>query len=177
MTVNEFLILSKVAPVEEVKEQIERLRKPYSVCKVKTPDTLNDITMGQLIALQSISDTVSLIYVPCEVLLGLGKENIHNADAEKVIGFSMWVVKEVERINSVFATTNTKPTPEEIKAGSESLNFGLFGLIDYYATRMGITNHEQVERVPWVRVYKCLDMDAKRMNYQRRLQKIIAEKR
>jgi len=44
----------------------------------------------------------------------------------------------------------------------DKLSFGLFGLVDYYATRMGITDHEQVESVPWVRVYKCLDMDAEK---------------
>ena len=53
------------------------------------------------------------------------------------------------------------------------MNFGLFGLLDYYAQRMGITDHEEVERVPWIRVYKCLDMDAERTRFERRLRNIL----
>ena len=38
---------------------------------------------------------------------------------------------------------------------------------------MGITDHEEVERVPWIRVYKCLDMDAERTRFERRLRNIL----
>ncbi len=40
----------------------------------------------------------------------------------------------------------------------------------------GITDHEQVESVPWVRVYKCLDMDAEKIRYERRLREIYQNK-
>lgn len=42
---------------------------------------------------------------------------------------------------------------------------------------MGISNHEEVECVPWIRVYKCLDMDAKRVMFERRLRNVLNKKR
>ena len=83
----------------------------------------------------------------------------------------------MQRINKLFASTSVPPTAEEQQAGADSLNFGPFGLLDYYALRMGITDHEAVEYVPWVRVYKCLDMDAMKMRYERRLRKILESKK
>lgn len=176
MTVKEFLILSDVSSTQEdITSQMENLPRPVKVGNVPTPDTLNDLTFGQLIKLQSIATTMDVILLPCRELLGLMEEKIIMCDAEQVLGFSMWTAREVERINKLFASTCIQPTQEEIRAGIEQLQFGIFGLLDHYATRMGITNHEDVENVPWVRVYKCLDIDAKRGLFQRRLQKILSE--
>lgn len=178
MTVREFLILSEVAAnPEEVKGQIEMLPKPDSILALPIPDTLNDISVGKLIELQSISDVSGLLFTPCKVLLGLSKKKVLLCRASEVLGFSSWVAKEVERINKLFASTNVKPTPEERGAGIDDLAFGFFGMIDWYALRMGITDHEEVERVPWVRVYKCLDMDAKKIRYERRLREIYQNKK
>ena len=169
MTVKEFLILIDVASdPDNVLRQIAKLPKPVSFGKHIIPDTLNDITMGQLIELQSITSIVDLILSP--------EHDINCYSVEDLLGFSMWVKGEVERINKLFASTNVKPTKEEQKAGIEDLSFGIFGLIDYYAIRMGISDHEQVEKIPWVRVYKCLDMDARKAQYERRLREIYQKK-
>ena len=103
------------------------------------------------------------------------RRGMTKVEVEAVLGFSSWVTKEVERITKLFETTSVAPTPEEKRAGVDQLSFGLFGLVDYYATRMGITDHEQVESVPWIRVYKCLDMDAEKIRYERRLRKIYQD--
>ena len=146
MTVKEFLILSNVASnAAELLDQIGKLPKPDFVAGVRVPETLNDLTIGQLMELQSIRNGIDCIMVPCRVVLGLS--------IDKIV-----------------------PTPEERRAGVDKLSFGLFGLVDYYATRMGITDHEQVESVPWVRVYKCLDMDAEKIRYERRLREIYQNK-
>lgn len=176
MTVKEFMTLGKLVPDIDMSERLNRLKKPYSVCKVKTPETLNDLNMGELMQLQSITTDSDFIFTPGMVILHLSERKLLKADSEIVLGFSYWVAKEVKRINKLFASTSVPPTPEEKQAGADSLNFGLFGLLDYYAQRMGITNHEEVEKVPWVRVYKCLDMDANRMRYERRLRNIMAKK-
>lgn len=174
MTVKEFIILSGVTSnVEEVRLKMKELKKPFSINSVRTPDSLNDITIGTLIELQSISTELDYILVPSRLLLGLKDKSILNEKVDRVLGFSLWVSEEVKRINKLFEGTNTEPTPEEKRAGIESLNFGLFGMLDYYAIRMGITDHEEVEKVPWLRVYKCLDMDAKKVKYERRLQTIL----
>ncbi|WP_289622146.1 hypothetical protein [Bacteroides congonensis] len=178
MTVKEFLILSDVSSShEDITSQMENLPRPVKVGDMPTPDTLNDLTFGQLIKLQSIATTMDVILSPCRELLGLVDEEIMICDAEQVLGFSMWTAKEVERINNLFASTSVSPTSEELRAGINQMQFGMFGLIDYFATRMGITNHEQVESVPWVRIYKCLDIDAKRYVFQRRLRKILSEEK
>ena len=66
----------------------------------------------------------------------------------------------------------SKPTAKEKQAGVEKLQFGLFGILDWYAKRMGITDHDDVLTVPWLRIYKCMDMDNKVEQYQRRLNDI-----
>lgn len=178
MTTKEFLILSDVSSnQDEVSRQMDNIPKPATVGGVETPDTLNDLTLGQLIKLQSIETAMDVLIVPCRELLGLTDDRIMACDVEQVLGFSMWTAKEVSRINKLFASTSVPPTPEEVRAGINQMQFGTFGLIDYFATRMGITDHALVENVPWVRVYKCLDIDSKRYIFQRRLQKILSEKK
>lgn len=171
MTVKEFMTLGKLRP--DISTRLEILKKPYSVCKVKTPATLNDLSIGDLMQLQSITTDSDFIFTPGMVVLNLTERKLLNADSEEVLGFSYWVAKEMKRINKLFASTSVPPTPEERQAGADSLNFGMFGLLDYYAQRMGITDHEEVERVPWIRVYKCLDMDAERTRFERRLRTIL----
>lgn len=178
MTIKEFIKISDLeADIKGLQARLEELPKPYAVCKKKTPDTLNDLTMGELMQLQSISTGNEFLFVPCSVLLRIGEPEVMQAEAAEVLGFSYWVAREVKRINKLFASTSVPPTPEEKQAGSDRLGFGLFGLLDYYARRMGIPNHEDVERVPWIRVYKCLDMDAKRMVFERRLRNILMKKK
>lgn len=175
MTVKEFLIKSDVCRDQEgLREQIESLPKPEFIGSKRTPSDLNDITMGQLIMLQSMETSKNVAIIPCKVLLDMEDKEILYAKAEIILGFSMWVITEVERINKLFASTSVKPTKEEKEAGISKLSFGMFGMIDHYAQRMGITNHEEVERVPWIRIYKCLDIDSEKAKFQRRLQNVYA---
>lgn len=175
MTVKDFLIKSDVCRDQEgLRKQIEELPKLEFIGSKRTPVDLNDITMGQLIMLQSMGDSKDVALIPCKTLLNMKEESILNAKAETILGFSMWVITEVERINKLFSSTSVKPTKEEKEAGVEKLSFGMFGMIDHYALRMGITNHEEVENVPWVRIYKCLDIDAEKAKFQRRLQNVYS---
>lgn len=178
MTLQEFLVLDGIVRnTTEVQEQIKNLPKPYSVGGVKTPDSLNDITIGELMELQSAENERELILKCCTILLSLDERNALKSQADEVLGFSVWVSKELERIAKLFQGTTIPPTPEEKQAGVDSLNFGMFGILDYYALRMGITDHEEVEKVKWIRVYKCLDMDAKKARYEKRLRTIYAKKK
>lgn len=178
MTLQEFLVLDGIVRnTTEVQEQIKNLPKPYSVGGVKTPDSLNDITIGELMELQSAENERELILKCCTILLSLDERNALKSQANEVLGFSVWVSKELERIAKLFQGTTIPPTPEEKQAGVDSLNFGMFGILDYYALRMGITDHEEVEKVKWIRVYKCLDMDAKKARYEKRLRTIYAKKK
>ena len=178
MTLKEFLIISDVASDKEAHQQaIKDVPKPFKVGKRSLPEDLNGITMGQLMQIQGIVTMDDLFTVPFSVLLSMTPADVMKSEAVEVLGFAMWVSKEVERINRLFATTSLPPTQEEIRAGIENMQIGPFGIIDYYALRMGITDHAEVENVPWTRVYKCLDIDAKKAQFQRRLQTILSNKK
>ena len=86
-----------------------------------------------------------------------------------------WTFGEVEKINNIFEKLHTEPTHREKQAGVERLQFGLFGMLDWYAQRMKIQNHDDVLQVPWARIYKCMDMDAKKAQYERRLQDLATK--
>lgn len=172
MKVKEFILMQDIVQID-----IETIPKPERFMKHLLPDNLNHLNMGELITLQSIRTTYDLITIPARVLFGIEEKKIMEADVIQVIGLGIWVSKEIERINKLFAKTNIPPTAEEEQAGAGQMNFGPFGMVDYFARRMGITDHEEVERVPWVRVYKCMDMDAQVSRYQRRLRNILSRKK
>ena len=116
-----------------------------------------------------------------EVLLGdvisqkLVKE-LEKEPCEDVIGFSNFVANELRKIADLFASCRTDLSPEQEQAGFGNLNFGMFGVLDWYCKRMGITDHAEVEKVPWVRVYKCMDMDAQTRRCEQRLSEIQSNK-
>lgn len=146
--------------------------RPAYVGKKAVPENLNDLTIGQLMELSTLQDATACIYDICRIVLNMTAKEVNKARAFDVVRFVAFVTKEVERINKIFESTNTKPTPEEERAGIHSLKFGLFGMLDWYAQRMGITDHDAVAAVPWLRVYKCLDMDNKKQLYNKRLQEV-----
>lgn len=176
MKVREYIATREVSQVIRDVD-IDKVKRPLFVCGKETPCTINDLNMGELIQLQEIRDDISLLFIPCRVLLGVTDAEVLREEYDKVLSFSCWVAKEVGRVNKMFASTSIPPTPDEQQAGADRMHFGSFGLVDHYARRMGITNHEEVERIPWVIVHKCLDMDAQTMRYQRRLRDIMARKK
>ena len=176
MTTREFLILIEVASnAAGVMKELATLSRPAYVGGKKVPADLNGVTMGQLMELQGIKTVADCLFIPPQVILQLDREQVLATDVEEIFGLANWASQEVKRIAKLFESTSVPPTVEERKAGIEQLSFGVFGLLDYYAQRMGITDHAEVERVPWVRVYKCMEMDAARIKFDRRLRKIYQE--
>lgn len=173
MRTKEFLILCEVTK-EDMQAKISRLQRPSFVYGRRVPEDLNELTIGELFKLQAISTEEDAIYIPCEVVLGLTREEVLRAEAAEVFGFLVWVAGEVAKIGKLFDRTKVPPTKEEKQAGVEQLNFGAFGVIDWYARRMGITDHEWAAHTPWMRVYKCLEMDARQMQYERKLREVYA---
>lgn len=173
MRTKELLILSAVTK-DDMQAKLSRLQRPSFVYGRRVPDDLYKLNMGELLALQAIKTEMDAILVPCRVILGLEEREVMRAEADEVFGFVKWVAEEVAKINKLFERTRVPPTREEKQAGVEQLNFGAFGILDWYARRMGITDHEAVEYVPWMRVYKCLDMDAQQSMYERRLRDVYA---
>lgn len=155
--------------------RLEKYTRPAFVGERKTPETLNQLTIGQLIELSEVGDTNDSLYKVVKTVLGMERQETDQARAVDVVRFVGWVFGEVENINKLFDKTKVKHTSRERQAGVDKLQFGLFGMLDWYARRMGIENHDDVLGVPWMRIYKCLDMDTKTNQYERRLQEIAAD--
>ncbi len=155
--------------------KIGKFSRPEFVGKQPTPKNLNDLTLGDLITLSGVGDSAASIYVITETIMHLGAAETDAARAVDVVRFVGWVYGEVEKINALFESTNIPPTEKERRAGIDRLKFGLFGMVDWYAQRMGIPDHEEVMKVPWMRVYKCIQMDNERRLYERRYEDMITQ--
>lgn len=171
MKLKEWLVLAKHGRfMEEV--DVKKLPRPKEVGGFIVPDDLNGLTLGQLLQLQDMRNESDAFFIPCKVMFGMSDEEILGCRAVEVVCLASWVSREVERIGQLFKSCHNEPKAEEVRAGIHLINFGVFGLIDWFAKRMGITNHEEVENVPWVRVYKCMQMDAEMEAFNRRLNEI-----
>lgn len=177
MTLQEFLHIYDISiNANEEVDKVASFERPVFVGEKKTPESLNKLSFGDLIELQNIAEDYDLLTKPCMVVLDMDKAEVMGADIKEVISFSIWVSKEIERINDLFLSTNVPPTPQEKQAGIERLQFGVFGTIDWYARRMGI-DHDDVEKVPWIRIYKCLDMRSKEIVFERRFNNLISKRK
>ena len=156
--------------------KMERHTRPDMVGGVAVPENLNGLTMGQLIDLSELRDEAESLYRIPEIVLGLGRDETDRARAVDVVRLVGWVTGEVEKINKLFEKLpRERLSDNERKAGAEKLRFGLFGMLDWYARRMCIKDHDEVLGVPWMRLYKCMEMDAERIKFDRRLRKIYQE--
>jgi hypothetical protein len=149
----------------------EGFERPAYIGEVKCPEDLSALTIGQLIEIGEAGGAEA-DYRIIDIVLGIGKEQADKCRATEVVAFLSWIGRQVKRINRLFEQVQTKPTAKEKQAGVDNLQFGLFGILDWYAKRMGITNHDEVLAVPWLRIYKCMEMDNKVEQYQRRYNEI-----
>lgn len=158
-------------------DQIDALKEiapPARVGGKEAPQDLNDLTLGQLIQLESIGAEKDVFAAIAVVLLGKSEEWAAKAPAMEMLGLRNMVVSERDRITGLFRSLARDPEPAEIMAGIEGLNFGMFGLADWYARRMGISNHDEAFNTPWLRIWQCRKNDIEEAEYQKRLQDIRA---
>ena len=155
--------------------ELEKCTRPLKVGKVLTPASLDDMTIGQMVQMSNCDTSAELFYRVCKVLLGMDAAQVDDCPATEVVRFVGWVLGRVKVINDLFDKAKSTPSDEEVRAGINQLKFGIFGLIDWYALRMGITDHEEVMGVPWGRVYKCLEMDTRTNDYKKKLQKVYED--
>lgn len=149
--------------------------RPNYLCGREVPKDLSHITMGMLMRLQHIDKAQAYEQAPM-IVMDISLDELDKEPCEDVIGFSNFVAKELAKIADLFASCKTELTPEQEQAGFGQLNFGMFGILDWYCKRMGITDHSEVEKVPWVRIYKCMDMDAQTRRCEQRLNEIQRNK-
>lgn len=179
-TYGEFLILLPLCHKNHQQELLATLKKakrPAFVLGKEVPANLNTISYGMLDDFSRVDqgDTDPAVSV-FSILLGLTPKQVYSLNVFDVFGVINFVREELERINGLFSSIKVTHTQEEIAAGVEELNFGTFGVIDWYAKRMGITNQDDVYSIAWIRIYTCMKNDNDKAEYEQRLNKQYTEK-
>lgn len=163
--------LLKWEPLLTADQQAKLLNvpRPERIHRRCVPENLNGLTLEQLDRLWHIRSTRELFTVSGFVLFGWSEKQTLKADAFGMLGVVNFVVDEVKRIGALFDAIASKPTAQEVLAGCDALDFGTFGLADWYTQRMGLQEHDRAFATPWVRVYQCRANDNAVAQYQRRL--------
>ena len=175
----DFLTLFPLCTDENRKEIIDALNaeeRPTFIAGKQVMRDLNAITYGQLDDLSRIKKSPDPLAAAFEIILELDLAVVYALPVTKVFGFGNFVTKEVERINKLFSDITLDHTADEISAGINELNFGSFGVLDWYARRMRISNQNEVRSVPWVRIYTCMKNDTAQVAYERRYNQVIINK-
>lgn len=160
-------------------ESIQRLvmiPPPHKFHKVDVPQDLQQATFGTLVRLQNVDTSLEYQQVCCalvEVLTGIPAKRVASSRAFNVLGMVNMIKTEMERIGKLFNSLHTDHTSEEMAAGIDKLSFGAFGIVDWYAKRMGIIDHEEVFNTPWARIYQCMKIDFENNEFEKRYRKIL----
>lgn len=176
-TVADYLRWERYLEADQVKYLREKVGVPSVVdtgvfARSEAPQSLDGITLEELCRLQDIAALRGCIFAAGEVLLGLTPEEVLKAPLLPMLGLRNMVEKELARIAALFEGLTREFTAAEIMAGAEKLNFGMFGLADWYARRMGLGSHDDAFATPWIRVYQCRKNDLEEAEYRERLQEI-----
>ena len=151
--------------------ELKKVAAPAQIGGREVPGSLDDLTLGQLVQLETIGAEKGIFAAIAVVLLKKPEAWVLGAPAFPMLGLRNMVVAEQERIAGLFRMLEREPDAAEVMAGIDKLNFGIFGLADWYAKRMGIQNHDDVFDTPWIRIWQCRKNDIEQGEYQERLQK------
>lgn len=161
---------------EEHREILRQQERPMYLCGEKVPENLNTLSYGQLDDMRNINpENEDVAYAMAEIIFGKVIP-LYEEDVNKVFGFMNFCKKELDRINNIFASIKPTYSSEERQAGVESLDFGSFGVLDWYAKRMGIANQNDVRGVAWVRIFQCMKNDHEQNEFEKRLHDVYMGK-
>ena len=164
---------------EDTVKSLVLIPPPKVFCKVSIPDTLQQATFGTLVQLQQApkgNDYLKSCCALVSVLTGVDARIVASRRAFDVLGIVNMVQGEMERIGRLFQSLNTDKSSDEQAAGIDRLNFGAFGIVDWYAQRMGIVDHEDVFNTPWARIFQCMKIDHENNEFEKRYRKIIEQR-
>ena len=173
-TYGEFLVLYPCcvkSHQEEMMNFLQQVERPDYIGDYEVPSSLNTLTYGQLTDIRTAIDCEDPIAELLHIVIGADYPQIYQFNAVDVFGVANFCKREIERINKIFSSIKVHYSSNEIAAGVKDLDFGPFGVLDWYAKRMGITNQNEVRDIAWVRIYNCMKNDAEQNNYERRLRK------
>lgn len=155
---------------------LQAVPRPERLGGKRVPETFNDLTLGDLAELWSIRDQTDLLFRAPKVVLGLTEKQVLRSRTTDLIGFLNFTGAELKRIADMWEQCSNPPTPEQMEAGVRDLDFGAFGIIDSWARRMHIPDHDQAAQTNWLVVWQCMKNDARTAAYERRLQAVINRK-
>lgn len=163
---------------EDTIKSLVLIPPPHTFHKVSVPSDLQGVTFGTLVMLQQApsNDYLATCCKLVSVLTGCKVERVASSQAMQVLGIVNMVQSEMERIGKLFQSLNSTKSSEEQAAGIDKLNFGAFGIVDWYAQRMGIIDHEEVFNTPWQRIFQCLKIDHEQGEFEKRYRKILEQR-
>jgi hypothetical protein len=170
-----FVMLMPYMTADTIKSLV-LIPPPKKFNKRDVPDTLQMVTFGTLTQLQQAADSNDYIKTCCKlvsVLTGVDERVVASRRAYDVLGIVNMIQSEMERIGKLFQSLQGDHSSDEVAAGIERLEFGAFGIVDWYAQRMGIIDHEEVFATPWARIYQCMKIDHEQGEFEKRYRKII----
>ena len=181
-TLQDFIFQTDIfkIPENEIKnlfEKIEKLPIPEYISKIKVPESLDNLTFAELIELQELKTFEKMLFGAPEIIMHLKKEKLLKAKAFDVIRFFFFIKSEIERIAKLFEQIRYKPSEMEASAGINQIDNGIFGIIDWYARRMGIIDHDfAAKATQWTVVYACMKIDNTNAMFERKLRDSITKK-
>lgn len=170
-----FVMLMPYMTADTIKSLV-LIPPPKKFNKRDVPDTLQMVTFGTLTQLQQAADSNDYLKTCCKlvsVLTGVDERVVASRRAYDVLGIVNMIKDEMERIGKLFQSLQGDHSSDEVAAGIERLEFGAFGIVDWYAQRMGIIDHEEVFATPWARIYQCMKIDHEQGEFEKRYRKII----
>lgn len=170
-----FVMLMPYMTADTIKSLV-LIPPPKKFNRRDVPDTLQMVTFGTLTQLQQAADSNDYLKTCCKlvsVLTGVDERVVASRRAYDVLGIVNMIQSEMERIGKLFQSLQGDHSSDEVAAGIERLEFGAFGIVDWYAQRMGIIDHEEVFATPWARIYQCMKIDHEQGEFEKRYRKII----
>lgn len=170
-----FLPVMEEKCLEETLKRLNEAEKPDWLFERETLGDFNLITFGQYSDLCDAlgnENHLEMMRDIIKVMYEVTDEAIDAESAYDVWGYVNFAISEVQRINKLFGSIKMEYTEQEKKAGIERMQFGTFGILDWYSKRMGIVDQNLVNNEKWVRLYQCMKNDNEEALYNRRLQKV-----
>ncbi len=173
----------------ESRERIRQIPCPKRIAWHRAPKDLNGITLAQLIALWSIPDERSILSDSLAAVFGYHERPRRCARKEwrmrrrarrvrigKAAGWCNFIQAELLRIKEMWSRCDIPIDALDRQAGADRLNFGFFSIIDAYAQRQGIIDHDDVLKVKWIKVWQSLLKDAETYQFKKRRDQLIEMK-
>lgn len=170
-----FLPIMEESCLENIKDALNKAEKPTWLFGDETAENFNLITFGQYSDLCDALDNdnhIDVIKNIIKVMYDVTDDDIDNESAYDIWGYVNFAIEETQRINKLFGSIKMEYTEQEKKAGISQLQFGTFGILDWYSKRMGIVDQNLVNNEKWVRIFQCMKNDNDEAMYNRRLQKV-----